>query len=153
MNSISEQVQRTYVTLEDLQQAYPNTVDRHVIMRRMHDVGIYPKWHRAIPVKRGDLEGMIDEKIAGLISKFWSLGIRTTNSCEGNMAGNVWLVFETEEMTHRAIELMGIGHLPYKMTKRERQDGSVSVLLEFGIEYRDMALKNAGEPEMCIIPM
>ena len=39
----------------------------------------------------------IDEEIAPLIELIWNLGLRTSNSCQDNPAGMVWIEFAAED--------------------------------------------------------
>lgn len=144
-------LQKTYFTYDIFFNLYPNKVERDAIWKRMRKVGINPKWHDAIPVCCGNNQAMVDVKISSLILRFWSLGIETSNSCEGEPNENVWLIFKSEHCRRRAIDLMKLESTPHATKDYTHATCGDCFLLEFSTKYREWAITNIGDTPFPIV--
>jgi hypothetical protein len=139
--SISPEIQSKSFTWDDFKEAIPDGKERKIMYDRMYKVRahIWIRLHSAIPIKCGELEAMVDTKIANIISYLWGMGIKTTNSCESNNE-NVWIVFETFQGRDAAINLLNLelfmDEEEISLTTHQWQE-KTTYILEFPCFYRD----------------
>lgn len=106
------------------------------------------KRHKTVRVRCNGMDAQVDVMIAPLINKLWYHGIFTTNSCQENKPGIIWIQFMTPD---DAIGFLNVvARIP---TKKQLKDytffdtmyGRISREGVFGSWEYDITIENTGE--------
>ncbi|HEY1600287.1 MAG TPA: hypothetical protein VGG64_11835 [Pirellulales bacterium] len=83
--------------------------------------------HKALRVRVGGQQAMIDEPIAPLIREIWRAGIETVMSCQEDGWGRIWIEFGDVQAGQRFLNMVaqyesGVGNLYHRMHPRWSSD-------------------------------
>lgn len=112
--------------------------------------------HPTVEVSVGEWSEQIDVEIAPLIEQIWRSGIETTNSCQENPTGRVWIEFLTAFDAADFLDAVvgGFSQNPNSMYARIRQDSEEKERWEYSVHPRDASLEQVwlSDDEMQEVP-